>query len=288
MRWIAYCGLITSFDDRYARDLRAGHFSICAHHVCSDFLSEWMACVRQRRTMSSSRWAQSPTAGMSTFTFLLIDDGSMSTCIFLDPGEKASSRPVMRSSKRAPMQIMTSQSCIAMLASSVPCMPSMPSHFESAAGNAPSPINVEVIVLGARPGDADRVALLESIIADQVRGDLAGDTHDRNRIAERVRQAGHGIGRPGARCDQHAADLAGRARIAFRRVHRALLVPNENVAHLILRENGIIDRQHRTARIAEQMFDVLVGKRLDDHFGAGHFACHVISLSSSRLWVLRQ
>jgi hypothetical protein len=32
-------------------------------------------------------------------------------------GENASSRPVMRSSKRAPMQIMTSQSCIAMLAS---------------------------------------------------------------------------------------------------------------------------------------------------------------------------
>jgi hypothetical protein len=37
--------------------------------------------------------------------------------IFLLPGEKASRRPVTRSSKRAPTQIMTSQSCMALLAS---------------------------------------------------------------------------------------------------------------------------------------------------------------------------
>jgi len=41
----------------------------------------------------------------------------MSTWIFFEPGEKASSRPVMRSSKRAPMQIITSQSCISRFAS---------------------------------------------------------------------------------------------------------------------------------------------------------------------------
>ena len=72
--------------------------------------------------------------GTSTWTFLLIDDGSMSTWILVEPGEKASSRPVMRSSKRAPMQIIRSQSCIAQLASQVPCMPSMPSHCEPDAG----------------------------------------------------------------------------------------------------------------------------------------------------------
>ena len=37
--------------------------------------------------------------------------------IFFEFGENALIRPVMRSSKRAPMQTMTSQSCIAMLAS---------------------------------------------------------------------------------------------------------------------------------------------------------------------------
>ena len=72
--------------------------------------------------------------GTSTLTFLLIEDGSMSTWIFFEPGEKASSRPVMRSSKRAPMQIIRSQSCIAQFASQVPCMPSMPSHCGSEAG----------------------------------------------------------------------------------------------------------------------------------------------------------
>ena len=37
--------------------------------------------------------------------------------ILREPGENASIRPVIRSSKRAPILIMTSQSCIAMLAS---------------------------------------------------------------------------------------------------------------------------------------------------------------------------
>ena len=96
--------------------MRARHLSICVHHIDSAFLSACSACVRHSRTMSSSTCAQSPTIGTSALTFLLIDDGSISMWIFFEPGEKASSRPVMRSSKRAPTQTMTSQSCIAMLA----------------------------------------------------------------------------------------------------------------------------------------------------------------------------
>ncbi len=89
----------------------------------------------------------SPTSPMmptSTSTFLLIEDGSISTWIFLEAGEKASSRPVTRSSKRAPRHTITSQSCMALLASKEPCMPSIPSHWGSAAGKAPRPIRVEV------------------------------------------------------------------------------------------------------------------------------------------------
>jgi len=41
----------------------------------------------------------------------------MSTWILREPGEKALSRPVTRSSNREPIANMTSQSCIAMLAS---------------------------------------------------------------------------------------------------------------------------------------------------------------------------
>ena len=48
---------------------------------------------------------------------LRIDDASMSTWIFLERGENSASLPVMRSSKRAPMHSMKSQSCIAQLAS---------------------------------------------------------------------------------------------------------------------------------------------------------------------------
>ena len=59
----------------------------------------------------------SPMIGTSIWMFLLIEDGSMSMWIFLEPGENASMRPVMRSSKRAPTHNMTSQPCIVMLAS---------------------------------------------------------------------------------------------------------------------------------------------------------------------------
>ena len=71
----------------------------------------------QSASMSASTAATSPTIGTWTWMFLLIDDGSMSMWTLNEPGEKASSRPVIRSSKRAPMQSMTSQSCIAQLAS---------------------------------------------------------------------------------------------------------------------------------------------------------------------------
>ena len=91
---------------------------------------------------------------------------------------------------------------------------------------------------------------------------------------QRVGQAGHRIGGAGSGGDQHAAHLAGRARIAFRRVHRALLVPHQDVLHLVLREEGVIDRQHRAARIAEDVLHALISERRHHHFGAGHFACH--------------
>jgi hypothetical protein len=45
------------------------------------------------------------------------------------------------------------------------------------------------VVLGARPGDADGVAFLEGIIADQVRRHLAGDADQRDRIHQRIGQA---------------------------------------------------------------------------------------------------
>ena len=65
---------------------------------------------------------------------MLIELGSMSICALREFGENASSRPVMRSSKRAPMQNIASQPCMAMFASYMPCMPSIPSHSLPEAG----------------------------------------------------------------------------------------------------------------------------------------------------------
>ena len=139
-----------------------------------------------------------------------------------------------------------------------------------------------VIVLGARPRDPDRVAFLERVIADEMGRHLPGDADDGNRIAQRVGEAGDRVGRARPRRHQHAADLAGRARITLGGVDRALLVAHENMANLLLMEQRVIDRQHRPAGIAENMPDALVLQSLDHHFGAGHFSCHCLAPSLRR------
>ncbi len=150
----------------------------------------------------------------------------------------------------------------------------------------------QIIVLGARPRDADGVAFLERVVADQMGRHLPGDDDQRDRVAQRIGQAGDRVGRARARRHQHAADLAGRARIAFGGVHRALLVAHQDVADAVLRlEQRVVDRQHRAAGIAEDVLHALIGERLDHHFGAGHL-CHgplhslVLSLGHSVVGIL--
>src|SRR5262249_12466630 len=67
---------------------------------------------------------------------------------------------------------------------------------------------------------------------------------------------------------------AGRARIPFGRVHGALLVPHQDVLDLLLLEQGVVDRQHGSAGIAEDVLDPLIAQRLDHHFRPGHFFAH--------------
>ena len=45
---------------------------------------------------------------------------------------------------------------------------------------------------------------------------------------------------------------------------------DEDVLHLLLLENLVVDRQHGAARIAEHGVDPLVLQRLQHHFGARH------------------
>ena len=55
---------------------------------------------------------------------------------------------------------------------------------------------------------------------------------------------------------------------------RSLLVAHEDVAELVLMEDGVVDREHRTARIAKDHLDALILQRLDDHLRAGHVLGH--------------
>ena len=135
----------------------------------------------------------------------------------------------------------------------------------------------QIIVLGARPGDPDGVALLEGVIADEMSRNLAGDAHKRDRIHERIGEAGDRIGGAGTRSDEHHAGLTGRARVALGGVGGTLLMAHQHVLDLLLLENLVIDRQYRAARIAEHHFDSLIGERSEHDLSTGHFFIRTLS-----------
>ncbi|OIQ71049.1 hypothetical protein GALL_473370 [mine drainage metagenome] len=98
------------------------------------------------------------------------------------------------------------------------------------------------VMLGAGAGDANGVGLLECVVADQEGRNLPGQNHQRDRVQKRVSDAGHRVGRAGARGDKNHAGLAGRAGVALSRVNRALFMPHKNVANVVLLKDLVIDR----------------------------------------------
>src|SRR5882757_7431150 len=56
----------------------------------------------------------------------------------------------------------------------------------------------------------------------------------------------------------------------------ALLVPHQDVLDLVLLENLVIDRKHRAARIAEDVFDAVIDQGAHDHGCAGHLVRIVV------------
>ncbi len=137
------------------------------------------------------------------------------------------------------------------------------------------------VMLGAGPGDAHRVGLLEAIGADHEGGHLASEDHQRDGIEERVGQAGNRIGRRRARGHQRHARLAGRAGIALGGMDRALFVAHQDVADIVLLEDLVIDRKHGAAGISEYRVHTLILQGLNHHFRSGHLTCHA-SLRSTR------
>ena len=102
--------------------------------------------------------------------------------------------------------------------------------------------------------------------------DLPGQHDDGDRVHQRVGEARHRVRRAGTGGDERDADAAGRAGVALGRMDRALLVPDEDVADVVLLEQLVVDREDGAAGIAEHGVDALVLERLDHHPGARHLA----------------
>ena len=152
-------------------------------------------------------------------------------------------------------------------------------------GAQPVGVHDQIIMLGAVARDAHRVAFLKGVGADQRRRHLTRQHDHRDRIEQRVGDAGDGIGRARPRCDEHDAGLAGRARIALCRMGRGLFVANEDMLDRGMIEEGVVDRKHRAARIAEHRIDPEVDQRLNHHVGTTHFLHDTRSfLRAARCW----
>ena len=126
----------------------------------------------------------------------------------------------------------------------------------------------EVVVLRHRQRDAVDVDLLEGVLADQRRRDVAGDRDHRHRIELGRPDAGDEVrgARPGG---AHAhADPAGDAGVAVGGVGAALLVADEDVAELGVVAEDVVERQDHAARVAEEDVDALAEQRLAEDVGA--------------------
>jgi hypothetical protein len=122
------------------------------------------------------------------------------------------------------------------------------------------------IMLDAGAGDADRIDFLERILANHVARHLAGQHHQRNRIHVSGGDTGNRIGRTRAGSHQANAGLASGARIAVRRVRGTLFVAHQDMLHVRLFLQRVVNMQDCPARIAKDMFDAFVLQKLDYDF----------------------
>ena len=86
----------------------------------------------------------------------------------------------------------------------------------------------EVVVLGDRPADLDHGRFLEGVGADDVRGDLAGDRDDRQRVHLGVGETGDEVQGTRARSRHDDARLAAGSGVALGGEDAPLLVPRQD------------------------------------------------------------
>ena len=113
------------------------------------------------------------------------------------------------------------------------------------------------VMLGAGTRDADGVGLLKRVRTKQEGRHLTGQHDDRNAIHQCIGQTGHGIRGTGTRCHQRHAGFAGRTCIAISRMRGRLLVTHKDMLDIRMPVERVLDRQHRAAGVAKNIFDTL-------------------------------
>src|SRR5262249_9632884 len=111
----------------------------------------------------------------------------------------------------------------------------------------------KVVVLGGRSGDAEGVGFLESVAADELGRDLAGEGDDRDGVHHGVHQPGGEVGGAGSGGGAADADLAGGARVALRGERGIFLVADQHMADVVV-VHGVIEGEGDAAGISEDAF----------------------------------
>ncbi len=128
----------------------------------------------------------------------------------------------------------------------------------------------EIVVLGAGTGDAGDVALLEGVVADEVRGHLPREDDDGDGVHVGRGDPRHGVRGAGAGGGKRHADLSRCAGIAVGGVYGRLFVADEDVLEFAAVQL-VIDVDDGTARVSEHDVHSLRLQALDQNLGSFHF-----------------
>ena len=124
-------------------------------------------------------------------------------------------------------------------------------------------------VLHNRARNAHHIGFLKGVFTYEVRGDLPRQDDHRDGIHVGRGDAGNRVGRTRPRGHQYHTRFAGRARIAIGGVRGGLLVAHQYMGHFAGFEQGVVNVQDCTARIAENVLYAFIFKRFGDHLTAG-------------------
>jgi len=129
-------------------------------------------------------------------------------------------------------------------------------------------LTYEVAVFHHRQGHPEKVGLLKSALADHCLRHLAGDGDERDRIHERVGDAGDEVGGAGA-AGGHA-DTGRGTGVALGRERAALLVAGQDGADLLGSGQRLVKLHARAAGVSEDRVHALALECADEDLTADH------------------